>query len=264
MGCYPLVEHPMVAARFSANLLHMTKNSGLKPTRQLLLVLLALLWTSVLASALPGRAEVKKIAGSANRINSAGVSTALAEGMVLGAGDTVATGPGSTVDLWLGLNGDALRVDPDTTLRFDVLDIASIAERRVTTRLNLTTGSITGNVINKLSAASKYEVKTAGGVAEIRGTIYALKSNGTLVVTQGVVNFTYVDNKGVTRTVRVEAGQQFKPGDDQPTQASEQLMSEVAKVAAQILPAIGTLREGNLTVTVTTIENPLNVSPSGR
>jgi hypothetical protein len=241
----------------------MTKNLDLKPTRQLLLVLLTLLWTSVLASALPGRAEVKKITGHAYRINPAGVSTSLAEGMVLGAGDTVATGPGSIVDLWLGLNGDALRVDPDTTLRFDVLDIASIAERRVTTSLNLTTGSITGNVRSKLSAASKYEIKTAAGVAEIRGTIYAFKSNGTLVVTQGVVNFTYVD-KGVTRTVRVEAGQQFRPGkDDAPTQASEQLMSEVAQVAAQILPAIGTIREGNLTVTVTTIENPLNVSASG-
>lgn len=233
------------------------------PARQILLALLTLLWTSVLASALPGRAEVKKITGLAYRINPAGVSTPLAEGMVLGAGDTVTTGPGAMVDLWLGLNGDALRVEPDTTLRFDVLDIANIAERRVTTRLNLTTGSITGNVLAKLSAASKYEIKSAAGVAEIRGTIYAFKSNGTLVVSQGVVNFSYVD-KGVARTVRVEAGKQFTPGDANPTQASEKLLSDVAKIAAQILPAIGTIREGNLTVTLTTIANPADVSTSAR
>lgn len=241
----------------------MKKHIDINPTRQLLLVLLTLLWSSVLASALPGRAEVKKITGQAYRINPTGVSSPLAEGMVLGAGDTVTTGPVSTVDLWLGLNGDALRVEPDTTLRFDVLDIANIAERRVTTRLNLTTGSITGNVLSKLSAASKYEIKSAAGVAEIRGTIYAFKSNGTLVVSQGVVNFSYVD-KGVSRTVRVEAGKQFKPGDDQPTQASEKLLNDVATIAAQILPGIGTIREGNLTVTVTTIVNPADVSTSAR
>lgn len=253
----------MVEVQNPAKLQRMTKTLDLKPTRQLLLVLLTLLWTSVLASALPGRAEVKKVTGHATRINAAGVSSPLAEGMVLGAGDTVATGPSSTVDLWLGLNGDALRVDPDTTLRFDVLDIANIAERRVTTRLSLSKGGVTGNVLSKLSAASKYEIKTATGVAEIHGTIYAFKSNGTLVVSKGVVNFSYVD-KGVTRTVRVEAGKQFKPGDDKPTQASEKLLNDVAEAAAQILPDIGTIREGNLTVTVTPFENPLDVSTSGK
>lgn len=253
----------MVEIQNPAKLRRMTKNLHLKPTRQLFLVLLTLLWTSVLASAFPGRAEVKKITGHAYRINPAGVSTPLAEGVVLGAGDTVTTGPDSTVDLWLGLNGDALRVDPDTTLRFDVLDIANIAERRVTTRLNLSKGGVTGHVLARLSAASKYEIKTAAGVAEIHGTIYAFQSNGTLVVSKGVVNFTYVD-KGVSRTVRVEAGKQFKPGDAKPTQASEKLLNDVAKIAAQILPDIGTIKDGNLTVTVTANGNPLEVSVSGR
>lgn len=252
----------MAGCQLPAKLQRMTKNPVLKPTRQLMFVLLALLWGSALASAVPGRAEVRQITGQATRINAAGVSSPLARGMVLGAGDTVATGPGSTVDLWLGLNGEALRVDPDTTLRFDVLDIANFAERRVTTSLKLTTGGVTGNVPSRLSAASRYEIKTPAGVAEIRGTIYAFRSNGTLVVARGIVNFTYVD-KGISRTVRVEAGQQFKPGDDKPTQASEQLMNDVAKVAAQILPDIGTIREGSLTVTVTPRENPLDVSTSG-
>ena len=236
----------------------------MKPSHQLLYVLLTLLWGSALASALPGRAQVMQMVGKAVLINAVGNSSSLAVGMVLGSGDTVSTGPGSTVDLWLGLNGDWLRVDSESTLKFDLLDIANISERRVTTSMSLTRGSVTGNVNTKLTAASKYELKTEAGVAEVRGTVYAFKSNGTLVVTKGVVNFTFV-LKGVTTTVRVESGQQFTPGDAVPTPASQTLLDQVTQAAIQLSEDIGTIRVGNLTVTVTpTTENPLAVSASGK
>ena len=174
----------------------------MKHTRQLLYVLLTLLWSSALASAVSGRAQVMQMVGKATVINAVGTSSSLAVGMVLGSGDTVSTGLGSTVDLWLGLNGGALRVGSESTLKFDILDIANIKEGRVTTSMSLTRGGVTGNVNIKLTAASKYEIKTAAGVADIRGTIYAFKSDGALVVVKGVVNFSYLVN-GVIRTVRV-------------------------------------------------------------
>ncbi|MEN9575287.1 MAG: hypothetical protein RL514_3142 [Verrucomicrobiota bacterium] len=202
--------------------------------------------------------------GKATLINAAGSSSSLTVGKVLGSGDTVSTPPGSTVDLWLGLNGDWLRVDPETTLKFEVLDIPNISERRVTTSLRLIKGSVTGNVKTKLTADSKYEVKTPGGVADIRGTVYAFLSNGTLIVTKGVVNFTYV-LKGVSKTVRVEPGYQFKPGDEKPTPAPQNLLDKVAQVAIQVADDIGTVRDGNLTVTVRPASpNPLEVSTSGK
>ena len=202
--------------------------------------------------------------GKATLINAAGLSFSLTVGKVLGAGDTISTPPGSTVDLWLGLNGDWLRIDPETTLKFEVLDIPNISERRVITSLRLIKGSVTGNVRTKLTADSKYEVKTPAGVADIRGTVYAFQSNGTLVVTKGVVNFTYVQ-KGVSKTVRVEPGYQFKPGDEKPTPAPQHLLDQVAQAAVQVADDIGTIRVGNLTVTVTpATQNPLEVSVSGK
>lgn len=201
--------------------------------------------------------------GKATLINAAGTSSSLTVGKVLGSGDSVATPPGSTVDLWLGLNGDWLRIAPESILKFEVLDIPNISERRVTTSLRLIKGSVTGNVNIKLTADSKYEVKTPDGVADIRGTVYAFEKNGTLIVTKGVVTFTYVLN-GESKTVRVEPGYQFKPGDEKPTPAPQHLLDKVAQAAVQVADDIGTIRVGNLTVTVTPASpNPLAVSVSG-
>ena len=123
---------------------------------------------------------------------------------------------------------------------------------------------MTGNVNIKLTADSKYEVKTPAGVAEIRGTVYAFMSDGTLVVTKGVVNFTYV-LQGVSKTVRVEPGYQFKPDGEKPTPAPQHLLDKVAQAAVQVADDIGTIRVGNLTVTVTPdTQNPLEVSVSGK
>lgn len=183
----------------------------MKLTRQLLSIGLALLVSTVLASAIPGRAEVKKVVGSATVTKAAGGSATITEGMVLGTGDTITTGRASFVDLYLGLNGDYLRVDADTTLKLDVLDIANVSERTVTTQLSIGKGGITGNVVNKLTAASKYEIKSASGVAGIRGTVYSVKTDANgritrIVVTSGTVTF----NQGGV-SVTITAGQALTP-----------------------------------------------------
>lgn len=183
----------------------------MKHTRQLLLIAVALLWTAALASAIPGRAEVMKVVGKATATDAKGASKSITQGMVLGTGDTITTGAGSTVDLNLGLNGDYLRVDPDTSLKIDNLDIANVSQRTVTTQLNVNRGGITGNVVNKLTLASKYEIKSASGVAGIRGTVYSVKTDANgritrIVVTTGTVTFT---QGGVTVTIL--AGQALTP-----------------------------------------------------
>ena len=241
----------------------------MKTIHQLLTVTLALLWSAALASALPGRAEVVKVVGSATVSKAAGGSASITQGMVLGTGDTIATGPGSTVDLNLGLNGDFLRVDPDTSLKIDTLDIANIADRTVTTQLNVNRGGITGNVVTKLTKASKYEIKTASGVAGIRGTVYSVKTDASgritrIVCTSGTVNFT---QGGVT--VTITAGQALTPppvgtaltqatvGDATPTE-----VSTVTTAGGSLQPFRGdseVVVGGNVgTVTV----NPLSVSLS--
>lgn len=223
------------------------------------LSLLALSLSAAVASAVPGRAEVRKVTGRASVSNSTGTRSA-AVGMELRSGDTITTELGSTVDLWLGLNGEALRVDPDSTLKLDTLDISNVRERTVTTSLNLTKGGVTGHLVNKLTKASKYEIRTPSGVAGIRGTTFSLTPSGRLVVTVGVVNFTFVLN-GVTTTVTVQAGQKFTVGvDTTPQTATPAEVVAVNNVAAVIEKTTVTGTVGIFTVTAD--ENPLNVSTS--
>ena len=141
----------------------------MKLTRQLLTVGLALLWSATLASAIPGRAEVKGVVGPATVTKAAGGSTPLTAGMVLGAGDTITTGPAGWVDLWLGLNGEALRLTPETTLKLEVLDIAHIGNRHFTTRLKLTQGRLLSLIQAKPSAASRLEIFTPNYRARVDG-----------------------------------------------------------------------------------------------
>ena len=162
----------------------------MKLTRQLLSVGLALFCSAALASAIPGRAEVKKVTGTATVAKGTGAATSLVAGMVLGTGDTISTSAGSTVDLFLGLNGDVLRVDPDSTLSLDQLDITRISPPLVNTKLNVTKGGVTANVITKLAAASRYEVRTPSGVAGIRGTVYNASVGTGMSVLHGTVSWT--------------------------------------------------------------------------
>lgn len=138
-----------------------------------------------------GKAKVASVSGrSATYTEAGGAPMELRKGMILKAGTTIQTGPGTTVYLDLGENGRQLSVKPDSTLSLDKLTIDRTgADTVIDTQMEIKKGSIVGNV-QKLSAASNYSVKTAKGVAGIRGTafhIYAVGifrcANGQIVVT---------------------------------------------------------------------------------
>ena len=190
----------------------------------LIIAVFAFLWSASQAAALPGRAEVKKVTGKATVAKGGGAAITLAEGMVLGTGDTIATGANSTVDLNLGLNGDVLRVEPDSTLLLDQLEVVSTGNVVVNTKLNVTKGDVTANVINKLSKASKYEVRTPGGVAGIRGTIYrASVGSGTSVI-HGAVSWTPTGGA----SVNLYTGQGILPGAPAPVALALAFSSTIA------------------------------------
>lgn len=237
----------------------------MKLTRQLLTIGFALFVSTVLASAIPGRAEVKKVVGQATVAKAAGGSASITAGMVLGTGDTITTGAGSTVDLDLGINGDFLRVDPDTTLKIDNLDIANVSERTVTTQLNIAKGGMTGNVVNKLTAASKYEIKSASGVAGIRGTVYSVKTDANgritrIVVTSGRVTFS---QGGVSVTITAGQALTPPPAGTALTQASVGVATprETAQTHVGVYGSENGRRVAE-SIVGTAIKNPLNVSIS--
>jgi hypothetical protein len=142
-----------------------------------------------------------------------------------------------------------------------VLDIANIAERKITTSLNLPKGSITANVLTKLTPGSSYKVKTPEGVADVVGTIYQLTAAGKLIVASGTVNFTY-NEAGVSKTVAVTAGQQVTVnrttgvatiGPALPTDVGQ--INNIARIIASGRLIVGAL--GIVTTTGTaTVDNP--------
>ena len=184
----------------------------MKLTLRLLLVT-ALFTSALVASAIPGRAVVKAVTGTASVTSASGVTKPLLKDAVLGQGDTISTGAGATAVLDLGLNGDGLILAADTTVKLEVLDIVHIGDRTVNTRLFVTKGQIVGDVRTKLTAASKYEITNGKDTGQVTGTVYAFKADGTIIVSQGSVRFGYIPTGATAMVfVTVTADQKFTPG----------------------------------------------------
>lgn len=157
------------------------KNFGRSSTLSFGSVLLATLWlfSAAAQAATPGAAQVKKVVGNATYTDTKGGGP-IREGAILMEGATITTGAGSYVDLDMGVNGNALRVEADSTLSLNKLEYTKAGETIVNTQLEVKKGAAVANVINKLSKASKYEIKTPAGVAGIRGTV--LRAGATRIV----------------------------------------------------------------------------------
>jgi hypothetical protein len=139
----------------------------------------------------------------------------LKTGTILPPGAVVKTGPGATVDLFLGKTAGVLRLTENSTLSFDKLTLTDTGvDTVVEVQLNLSEGQILGNV-NKLSAASKYEIKVPNGVAGIRGTRYRCGSNAHIVLLNGILIFVHVPPGGnpVPFTLKAPPPVEFSPVD---------------------------------------------------
>lgn len=137
------------------------------------------------------QAEVTKIKGNATYSTAAGAALPLKVGDKIPAGTIIKTGPGAYADLFFGNSAGYVRVLENSTLSVDKFALTDTgADTAVDLQLNLPDGVAIGNV-NKLSAASKYEVKLPTGIAGIRGTRWRVTSNGTIVLLDG--SLIYVD-----------------------------------------------------------------------
>ena len=99
------------------------KNFGRNPILAFSSLLLAAVWlfTATAQAASPGAAQVKKVVGAVTYTDAKGGGP-LKEGDILFQGASITTGAGSYVDLFLGVNGDSLRVEADSTLSLNKLN----------------------------------------------------------------------------------------------------------------------------------------------
>jgi hypothetical protein len=164
------------------------------------------------AQAATGRAVARAVRGTASYADQGGDWRPLKTGQALGPGATLKTGVDGQVDLFLGDNGPTVHMFDSTTLGLDRLQIERTGtDAVVETQLNLTAGTIRGEV-RKLSAASKYEVKTPNAVVGVRGTKYQISANGVVHVIEGSMVVVYINpSTQQMSTHTVGAGQSFVP-----------------------------------------------------
>jgi hypothetical protein len=144
----------------------------------------------------PGKAVVRAVSGDATFATAGSAAAPLKVGATLYSGTTIKTSGGAVVDLFLGNSAGVVRVAENSTLSIDKLvSTETGADSVVEVQLNLPDGTIWGNA-NKLSAASKYEIKVPNGVAGIRGTQFRMNSAGYVVLLNGSLIMVYVPPNG--------------------------------------------------------------------
>jgi hypothetical protein len=128
--------------------------------------------------------------------------------------------PTSAMSSTVAVQQNVIRMLGGTELAIDTLTFSNTgAETTSDTELDLKSGKIFGNV-KKISAMSKYEIKTPVGVAGIRGTSFSLGSDGSVICTEGsvVIAATVMINGVATLvTVTVDQGEEFNPANYSPS-----------------------------------------------
>jgi hypothetical protein len=162
-----------------------------------------------------GRAVATRVDGTASYAEQGGEWKPLKSGQAVPAGATIKTGIDGSVYLTMGDNGTDVQLFDSTTLGLDRLNVEHPgAETVIETQLNLTAGTIRGDV-QKLAAASKYEVKTPNAVVGVRtsGTKYQISANGVVhVIDIGSMVVVYINpSNQQMSTHTVGAGQTFVP-----------------------------------------------------
>lgn len=118
----------------------------------------------------PIQAEVRHVEGVATFSLAGGPGKPLKQGATLLAPATIRTGGESLVDLYLGPSAGLVRIAQNSTVSIDKLTRTETgADDVIEAQMNLPKGQLFFDV-NKLSQASRYEIKVPYGVAGIRGT----------------------------------------------------------------------------------------------
>lgn len=173
---------------------------------------------NLVAAPIQKSAEVRRVEGVAKYSVGQGPWLTLVKGTELPVGAIVQTGPDSIVDLWLSDCSGAVRLSPNTVIRFDKILLIPGGAGDTETQLNVRSGEVTGR-IKKLSKASHFDIKTPNGIAGIRGTDFSIRveklPDGTFKIT-----FTSVDGQvviaaivnGQVETVALNTNESWVPG----------------------------------------------------
>ena len=165
----------------------------------------------------------------------------------------------------------AVRITENTTMAIpEMTRIGSARNADTETMLDLSTGTVLGNV-KKLTANSRYEIKTPHGVAGIRGTDFQVT-----VTLEGVTTFTSVlgevivsaviNNVPVVKVLRTGESWTPAPGTDVvpvPAPLLQQMQKDATTVTTTVATAIATATAAVTTPPTTKPAFSTGSTPSG-
>ncbi|HEY5232186.1 MAG TPA: FecR domain-containing protein [Verrucomicrobiae bacterium] len=157
-----------------------------------------------------------------------------------------------------------VRLLPDTELAIDTFTYSQTGADTVSdTELNLKAGKIFGNV-KKISAASKFIVKTPTGVAGIRGTSVYFGADGSATVVDGSAVISEIIN-GATVTVTLTEGQSFDPATGQVSNLSSAAdaieNNNVASIISSVNGDVTLSQLSNVNTAVSVDVTTIHISP---
>jgi hypothetical protein len=209
-----------------------------------------------------GYATIVRIEGEARYSAGDNVWHPLTVGQTLGPGNVIQSAPMGRVDIVLGdkipqriattpdkvapavdakvrdmvsyqakAEQNVIRMEGNTILAIDKLQIGNTGVDAVSdTELDLRQGTIFGSV-KKLSAESKYLIKTPNSIAGVRGTTFTMSANGDLTVISGSMVVSHTGPNGQVTTVVLGPGEQYDPNTGQTTQLTPQELRQDEQTA---------------------------------
>lgn len=182
--------------------------------------------TAVAQNAVQNDVLVTAVAGNVTYSPGGGKFVPVPIGTKLRKGDVIKTSAGSHADLQVGDNVGIVQVTPRSTFGVGDVTINETPSEIVTdSQFELSEGAIFARV-NKLSKASRFEIKTPAGIAGVRGTTMYLTADGSLTVGEGTAGIAYTGNGGV-KTYVLRGGQTISPGDQAPRPAPGQVLKDI-------------------------------------
>jgi hypothetical protein len=125
---------------------------------------------------------------------------------MLESGTSIRTSADTVVDLFLGRSAGVIRVNENTTLSLDKMNLTDTgADTVAEVQVNVPEGTMLFNTGGKLSAASRYEVKVPNGVAGIRGSSGRITSSSMIALRNGAMVYVHVPPGGNPTPYRLSA-----------------------------------------------------------
>jgi hypothetical protein len=197
------------------------------------------------------RINIKSVNGQASCSIDGTAFRPIRAGDCAGPGSIVKTEAGATVDLVLPDSGTVLRMLPDTTLKFEKLNMQPAGEQVVSdTSLKLLKGSVIG-AQRKLAIPSHFDIAMSQTVATIVGTEYVVSASGAVTVLDGAVSINYNQpGNGGSVKVTIPQGSTFDPATGTVVPTSPEYLQNIIGDVNTVKKNAQTFKPGSATIVV--------------